>query len=466
MKIKLNRFLKLSVFLITAFSFQTNYCFDSTYARILQQRIEYYKSAYSLVGISAAVDVPGQGQWLGTAGISHINNDMTPGMVFDVGSVTKNFVSALILQLAEANSLKLSDSIGTWLPQYPNVNNKVTVKQLLNHTSGLYNFTDNALWANAVNSDPNRFWTLEEVVSGYILAPYFAPGAGWHYSNTNYTLLTMIIRQITGSDLPALFRSRFYTPLNMNESFVELTDTITAPFAHNWILSGSQLIDIYGYPRTAFTSSAYGPGGVISRPENMLHWLKGLYNGQVISNAMLDSMLSFVNASISGANGYGLGTMRYNVGGRTCWGHAGNSFGHSSIAMYYPGQNVAISVMINKDINTGTIAVDFMNTVLNNNPIGIQPVNSEVPDKFSLEQNYPNPFNPETNISFSLKEKAFVKLEVFDSKGMLVETLLNEDMIAGNYKVKWSALSYSSGVYFCRLSAGKFIATRKMIVIK
>ncbi len=440
--------------------------FDTAFARILQQKIENMKTAYSLVGISAAADVPGQGVWLGTAGISHVNNNMTPGMVFDVGSVTKNFVAALTLQLVEADSLQLNDTIGKWLPQYPNVNNKVTIRQLLNHTSGLYNFTDNQVWANAVNSDPNRFWTLEEVVQGYILAPYFTPGNGWHYSNTNYTLLTMIIRKITKSDLPELFRTRFYTPFNMNESFVELTDTITAPFAHNWILSGSQLIDVYGYPRTAFTSSAYGPGGVISRPENMLKWLKALYSGQVISNTMLDTMLTFVSANVSGANGYGLGTMRYNVNGKICWGHAGNSFGHSSVAMYYPVQGITISVMMNKDINTGAIAIDFMNTVISYNPIGIEPISTIIPGKFSLEQNYPNPFNPETKIKFSVPQRSYVKLSIFDVTGKTVDKLVDESIDAGTYEVKWNATSKPSGVYFYRLETGEYSSTKKMIVVK
>jgi D-alanyl-D-alanine carboxypeptidase len=462
---KFHKIFFIFLFLVSANVYSGN-GFDTTLARILQQRIEYMKTAYNLVGISAAADVPGQGVWLGTAGISHVNVNMDTGMVFDIGSITKNFVAALTLQLIEADSLSLTDSIGTWLPQYPNVNNRVTIKQLLNHTSGIYNFTDNPAWANAINSDPSRFWTLEEVVQGYILAPYFAPGAGWRYSNTNYTLLTMIIREITGSDFPALFRSRFFTPLGMNEAFVEMGDTITAPFAHNWVQSGSQLIDAYGYPRTAFTSSAYGPGGVITRPENMLKWLKALYGGQIISNSMLDTMLTFVNANISGANGYGLGTMRYNVNGKICWGHAGNSFGHSSVAMYYPVQGITISVMMNKDINTGSIAIDFMNTVISNNPIGIEPISTITPGKFSLEQNYPNPFNPETNIRFSIPERSFVKIKIFDVTGKQVELLLNENVNAGTYEVKWNASMKPSGVYFYRIEAGNFSKTRKMIVIK
>lgn len=444
----------------------TGNTFDTAYARVLQQRIEYLKGVYNLVGISAAAEVPGQGIWLGTAGISHVNVNMDTGMVFDIGSITKNFVAALTMQLIEADSLSLTDSIGTWLPQYPNVNNKVTIKQLLNHTSGIYNFTDNPVWANTINSDPTRLWTLEEVVQGYILAPYFAPGAGWRYSNTNYTLLTMIIREITGSDLPALFRNRFFTPLGMNEAFVEMGDTITAPFAHNWVQSGSQLIDAYGYPRTAFTSSAYGPGGVITRPENMLRWSKALYGGQIISNSTLNQMLTFVSASISGANGYGLGTMRYNVNGRICWGHGGNSFGHSSVSMHYSQGGISIAVMMNRDINTGPIGLDFMNTVITNNPTGLVPLTNEVPGDFLLQQNYPNPFNPETKIKFSIPNSAQVNLKIYNAAGMEVTELVNSELRAGKYQYDWNAANLPSGVYFYVLKAGEFSQTKKMMLVK
>lgn len=462
--------LKITKYLFILLVFLSAQCvysaFDTAYARILQNRIEYLKNAYGLVGISAAAEVPGQGVWLGTAGISHVNVNLDTNMVFDVGSITKNFVAALTLQLADADSLSLDDSIGTWLKQYPNINNKVTVRQLLNHTSGLYNFTDNPVWVNAVNANPNRLWQIEEVIQGYILAPYFAPGTGWHYSNTNFTLLTMIIRKITGSDLGPLFHERFYTPLGMNSAFVEIADTITAPFAHNWILSGGTLIDAYGYPRTAFASSAYGPGGVITRPENMLRWLKALYGGQIISQPTLNQMLTFVSASISGANGYGLGTMRYNVNGKTCWGHGGNSFGHSCIAMHYAPGGITIAVMMNKDLVTGPVGIDFMNTVITYNPIGITQNSSVTPERFGLKQNYPNPFNPKTNFEINIAKTGFVKLEIFDAAGRMVEKLIEKELKPGTYNADWDASAYPSGVYFYRLSADGFAQTRKMILVK
>lgn len=458
--------LLLSLFIVNSVTYSAGSGFDTAYARVLQNRLEYLKTTYSLVGISAAVEVPGQGVWLGTAGISEVNVDLTPAYVFDIGSITKNFMAALVLQLAEQDSLSLNDSIGTYLPQYPNVNNKATIRQVLKHTSGIYNFTDNPAFTGAINSDMGRLWTLEEVAQGYVLNQYFAPGAGWRYSNTNYILMAMIIKKIMKTELSELLRTRFFQPLGMNDAYLEMQDSIKAPFAHNWISSGGNLIDAYGIPRTAFISSTMGAGGIITRPEDMLKWLRGLNTGLVLNQTSLSEMLTFVNANISGGNGYGLGTMRYNVNGKTCWGHAGNSFGHSTFAMYYAPDSISVSVMMNRDINTGPLALDFMNTVLSNSPIGVQQYSSEVPSKFKLQQNYPNPFNPETKIRFALPKGSYVKLSVYDVTGKTVTTLVDKTLSAGSYESDWNASNYPSGVYFYRLEAGSYTETRKMILVK
>ena len=89
-----------------------------------------------------------------------------------------------------------------------------------------------------------------------------------------------------------------------------------------------------------------------------------------------------------------------------------------------------------------------------------------VVDQFALRQNYPNPFNPSTKFSFSLPSKSFTTLKVFDLIGREVATIVNEEMQAGNYSKQWVAQGLSSGVYFYRLQAGKYIETRKLILLK
>ncbi|NOS85301.1 MAG: T9SS type A sorting domain-containing protein, partial [Ignavibacteria bacterium] len=102
----------------------------------------------------------------------------------------------------------------------------------------------------------------------------------------------------------------------------------------------------------------------------------------------------------------------------------------------------------------------------NANQVGITPINSEIPDEYSLSQNYPNPFNPVTNINFQLPRSGSVKLTVFDMLGKEVETLVNENLNAGTYNADWNASNHSSGVYFYKIQAGDFSEIKKMVLVK
>lgn len=442
--------------------------FDTAYARKLQTALNTLKSNYNMVGLSGAVYVPGQGTWTGTAGISEVGLNLTPDMVFAAGSITKNFVAATILQLVDVDSISLNDSIYKWLPHINNVDSTTTIKQLLNHTSGIYNFTDNPAYSSAINANFNRIWEPEESFQ-YILAPYFVHGTNWHYSNTNYLLLAIIIKKITGNYFGQEIRNRFYSPLGMTGSFIELTDTLTAHWVHNWVdLNGDGILDDASFiSQNSFASSTIGAGGVISRPENLVKWIRNLFKpGVILSQSSINAMTTFTSASISGANGYGLGTMRYNVQGKICWGHAGNSFGHSAVVMCYPQDTVCMALMMNIDINTGTVANSFMNTVLNNRPIAVQNISTVVPEKFNLHQNFPNPFNPETNIQFDIAAQSKVKLIVYNSLGKEVQNIFDGSLAPGSYTYRWNASEFPSGVYFYKLQSLNFSFIKKMILVK
>jgi D-alanyl-D-alanine carboxypeptidase len=463
-------FYVLIILVILIFIFKDGHSqtFDTAYARKLQNALNLLKTNYNLVGISGAAYVPGQGTWTGTAGITEVGVNLTPDMVFAAGSITKNFVAATILQLEEQDSLSLNDPIYKWLPRYNNIDSTITLKRLLNHTSGIYNFTDNPAFLSAVNSNFGRVWEPEESLQ-YVLSPYFAQGAGWRYSNTNYLLLALIIKKITGHTYGEEIHSRFYTPLNMTGSFIQIEDSLTAQWVHNWVdLNGDGVLDDASFiSQNSFASSTIGAGGVISRPENLLKWFKNLYKpGVILSQASITAMTTFTNASISGANGYGLGTMRYNVGGKICWGHAGNSFGHSAVAMCYPQDTVVIALMINIDINTGAVANSFMSTVLNNRPISVQNISSEIPGKYNLFQNYPNPFNPETNIKFDIISQGEVKLTIYNSLGKEVENIFTGNLAPGSYQHKWNASNFPSGIYFYKLQTDNFSSVKKMMLVK
>jgi hypothetical protein len=109
------------------------------------------------------------------------------------------------------------------------------------------------------------------------------------------------------------------------------------------------------------------------------------------------------------------------------------------------------------------VALDDFEVV---NPIGIKPISSEVPKHFDLKQNYPNPFNPSTNIEFDIAKALNVKLVIYNIMGQEVKTLANQNMTPGSYRVDFNASELSSGTYLYRLTAGDYVKTNKMVVVK
>lgn len=461
-------FLLLLTIIFFLFKDSNAQTFDTAYARKLQNAINTLRTNNNLVGISAAAYVPGQGLWQGVSGISETGVNLTPDYVFMTGSVMKNFVATIILQLEEADSLSIDDKLYQWLPRYNNIDSNITLKQLLNHTSGIYNFTDNPAFQSAMNSNLNRYWTPEEIVSQFVLPRNFAAGASWRYCNTSYVLLGMIISKITGTNLSQQLHTRFFTPLGMTSSFFEPQDTVTAPYAHNWVdLNGDGILDDASFiPRTAIFSSTVGSSGIVTTSESLIKWGRNLYGGSLLSQASRNKMLTFISMSSPGINGYGLGTFRYSVGGKLCYGHGGNLFGYSCMYMYYPQDSICISLMINRDVDTGPIAVSFMDKVLTFRPVGIQNISTENPAGYNLSQNFPNPFNPETNINFFVPQTSIVKLNIYNSLGKKIQSIFEGKLSSGTYTYKWSASDFPSGVYFYKLEANNFTSVKKMTLIK
>ncbi|MDB4442498.1 beta-lactamase family protein [bacterium] len=140
-------FLNLLVFALAVFSFL--FWFDTadaissrTFATKLQQVLDTEIERNNGIGVSAAVIIPGRTPWHGVSGVSHGTTSITTDMLFGIGSNTKNFMAALILQLAEEGKLSLEDPLSKYLASYPNIDSTTTIRQLLNHTSGIYHFTD------------------------------------------------------------------------------------------------------------------------------------------------------------------------------------------------------------------------------------------------------------------------------------------------------------------------------------
>ncbi|MBN2285808.1 MAG: beta-lactamase family protein [Tissierellales bacterium] len=302
---------------------------------------------YGVKGVSAAVVLPDGVVHRVCAGVSHDNILMTPQMLFAIGSITKNIVAVLILQLAEEGKLSLEDPIHKWLQPIPKVDSSVTIRQMLNHTSGIFMFWDNnQLWNDLITYRDSVF--TPEVVLKYLQEPHFAPGTGFRYSNTNYLLLAMIATRATQSTLSEELRRRFWRPLGFRNTYLSIEEQIPQnQLAHVWgdnFENDGSNRDITFLPRTSHETITYGSSGVFTTAEELAIWCKSLFDGRVISSSSVKQMVQI------GRGGYGLGIGLLAKGSlfkEKSYGHGGGNIGTTAFMAFLPDLDVSVVVMIN-----------------------------------------------------------------------------------------------------------------------
>lgn len=308
-------------------------------------------------GVSATVIFPDGEIWNGVSGLSHDSVAMDPNMLFAIGSVTKNFIATLTLKLVEEEILSLEDPLSKWLPTYPFIDSQITIRQLLNHTSGIYNYFDNQKIWDELMRDRTKYWTPEEVLD-YLEQPYFEAGDGWRYSNTNYLLLGMIINKATGSNLSTELNNRLFKPLGFSDFYLIQEETLPENQAHiygdNW---DGPIRDVTFLPRTSHDSITYGSSGIFTTSENLALWSHSLFEGQILKEQSMNEMLNFIQLKpVANMRAYGLGVSEYTLkitSGERAIGHGGANIGTSTYMVYIPEHHVSIVVMINAFPNEG-----------------------------------------------------------------------------------------------------------------
>ena len=303
--------------------------FNSLLADKLQDTLDYYVSVISNIkGMSASVYLPGQGMWQGTAGISYVGQPITPDMKFCIASNSKLFMATTMLQLQENNIIDLDEAISQYLPTYPNINPAITIRQLLNHTSGVSDPLFVAPYMDTINNNATREFTPTEIL-GWVGAPTFNPGVSWGYSNINYILAGMVAESATGIPVSQLIRDSILDPLNMDSTYYDVQEAATGTLSHRW-WNG---ID-YSDTSTTGISSAGGPAGALySTSSEMAQWYHALFSGQLLSQSSLNELSNFVSTT-SNTYDYGLGLSRETTLGRTYWGHGGSIWGYKSKMIY------------------------------------------------------------------------------------------------------------------------------------
>lgn len=409
--------------------------FDPALAAKLQDTLNHYVSIIpNIKGLSAGIYVPGEGMWQGAAGVSHTGQPISTGMEFGIASNSKLFTAAIMLLLQENNFLDLDDAISTYLPAYNNINGSITIRQLLNHSSGVSDPLFVPPYMDTINNNATRVFTPTEVL-GWVGAPLFAPGTSYGYSNINYILAGMIAEQVSGHHISQLIRDSILTPLDMDSTFYDVEETATGTIAHRWWNS----IDYNDTSRVGINTAGGCAGALFSTTSEMVQWYRALFNGQILSPSSMAELSNFINTP-SSTYDYGLGLSRETTQGRTYWGHSGAIWGYKSKMIYDTCMNV-VACGLSNSFPSGMDGVLFLlyRSVINHYaPCTLSTgIDEIIEPELTL---YPNPANGLLTINSKITKGVFI---LSDLTG---KTLLQGKVNSEKFTLDLSNLS--SGVYF------------------
>jgi CubicO group peptidase (beta-lactamase class C family) len=321
------------------------------------------------IGVSAAIILPDSEMWKGASGISHEGVPVTTDMLFDIGSIEKNFQAAFALKLVEEGLISLYDPLEKWFPPYPNINGKITIRQVLNLTSGIDDLVEDPkspFRVGYVNIQHEKIWTWEEIYDTFVGKSNFEPGTRCAYSSTNYIVLKHVIEIATRRKQTAVFKEKLIKPYQLNHTLADFSKPIpeNMPIVHGWFDTNDdgKADDISGYSINWITSLS--PMCVYSTPSDMVQWMDALYHKKtVLSDEMLKAMLTFFSPVQNEPlmKGYGLGVVDINLGGIVpkwkdvrVYGHLGSTFGYTTFAGYFPELGMSVSIMFNRGCDAGT----------------------------------------------------------------------------------------------------------------
>ncbi|SDI32480.1 D-alanyl-D-alanine carboxypeptidase [Actinokineospora alba] len=270
---------------------------------------------------------------------------------FRIGSITKTFVSTVTLQLVGEGKVGLDTPVSTYLPGLLPDGDAITVRHLLQHTSGLYNYT------NAMPLDPAGFETIRfkhyeprELVAMATSRPLdFPPGTKWNYSNTNYIVIGLLIEQVTGAPYEQAVRDRILRPLHLSHTSLP-GDRVTVPHphAHGYLQPTSPPVDV-----TALNPSwGWAAGEMISTTADLDRFMSALLQGKLLAPAQLAELTK----SLPFTQGYGLGIAEIPLPcGVTVYGHDGGIPGYASVAVSTKDTKTRLEL----SITTGPVAGEF-----------------------------------------------------------------------------------------------------------
>lgn len=329
----------------------------------------------TLEGLAKEMNVPGAvvllrtpaGEYVVTYGVRSLGGTepVTAADHIRIGSNTKTWTGTAILQLVEEGKIALGDSVSKYRPEVPNGDN-ITIEQLLNMRSGLFNYSTTFALNQALDAEPLKVWQPEELLAiSFAMPPYFAPDQGYRYSNANTVLLGLIAEQLDGKPLEAIFQDRIFGPLGLADTLLPAKDSnaMPAPYARGYMYTDNLLTlatnaippdlqfaadkgELLPNDQTdANPSWGWAAGAGISTAEDLADYVEALTNGRLLGPEMQALRLASPRptSDAPGAALYGLGIGKFG----TFYGHTGELPGYNTFMGADPENHVTLIVWTN-----------------------------------------------------------------------------------------------------------------------
>ncbi len=429
----------------------------------LEQVVDDYFNEKGMVGVSVAMNFEEDEIWAYANGKSKVDVPLTTEHSMAVGSISKSITAATILKLVDESVITLDDTIGQWVSD-PDIDPAITIRQCLNHTSGIYNYSDNLALGAQIFFDMSRIWKPIEVIDLLVKEKKFEKGTDWSYSNTNYIVLGIIIESVTGQDYHDVVRSKILSPAGLDNVQLYAYETFNTELADLWFsISGGNTTNAtkqYGNLNALF-SAAWAAGAYISTPSDITKWMKSLFKGDILSQDRIDDMLD--GYDFDNGDSYGLGIGIRNVDGVEAYGHNGEIL-YSSAMLFIPSMDLSIAV----STNDGSVVGDGIDKLLVRLLDAYILYETNVEDIVSIEglNIVPNPTNNILNIEIKSSTVNTLDIKIIDALGKVVLEVPTERLYEGNNRLSYDIRQITSGSYYVVMEVEGERSVRKITVIK
>ncbi len=282
---------------------------------------------------------------------------IAPNTVFRLGSITKQFSAAIMLQLVAEGKVSLDDKLSKFFPDYPKPGADATVAQLLNHTVGVRSYTGIPGWM--VEANTNRAYTTEQMIAQFKDLPSpFKPGEKWDYNNSGYVLVGAVIEKVTGKPWHVNVGERIAKPLGLTTIRYGVLEGETPHMATGYTQKDGKTVPA----QKIHMSVPHAAGALIGSVEDLAKWNAALHHGKIIPGELYARMIAPTAMPDGSTQDYGFGIAPREVRSRKALGHGGGIFGFSTDSIYLPKEDLFVAVFTNSDspmVAPGTVMLQL-----------------------------------------------------------------------------------------------------------